>query len=190
MFSQCPLVLLTVIHYSVEFMLFELQISFLSIYFIRETHFSHRTPDILKFIRFIQPLLVQIHSHFVSRYWSLILGSFYYFFIPHTGVEHQIKGGSLVNSSSPCDFLFLRYSRFQGVANLTLHFSDNFGGDTTKIYYIGLRGEATQVPVFPIYSDVVECTGCLIDPYCLFQNKRDVVATIVYEIMPNPSDHK
>jgi len=58
-----------------------------------------------------------------------------------------------------------RYSRFQGVANLTLHFSDNFGGDTTKIYYIGLRGEATQ-------------------------NKRDVVATIVYEIMPNPSDHK
>jgi hypothetical protein len=32
------------------------------------------------------------------------------------------------------------------VANLTLHFSDNFGGDTTKIYYIGLRGEATQVP--------------------------------------------
>ncbi|KAL5674530.1 hypothetical protein ACJX0J_018836, partial [Zea mays] len=57
-----------------------------------------------------------------------------------------------------------RYSRFQGVANLTLHFSDNFGGDTTKIYYIGLRGEATQ-------------------------NKRDVVATIVYEVMPNPSDH-
>ncbi|GJM94149.1 hypothetical protein PR202_ga10766 [Eleusine coracana subsp. coracana] len=58
-----------------------------------------------------------------------------------------------------------RYARFQGVANLTLHFSDNFGGDTTKIYYIGLRGEATQ-------------------------NKRDVVATIVYEVMPNPSDHK
>ncbi|KAE8799269.1 thioredoxin family Trp26-like protein [Hordeum vulgare] len=57
-----------------------------------------------------------------------------------------------------------RYSRFQGVANLTLHFPDNFGGDTTKIYYIGLRGEATQ-------------------------NKRDVVATIVYEVMPNPSDH-
>ncbi|KAL5227755.1 hypothetical protein ABZP36_016020 [Zizania latifolia] len=57
-----------------------------------------------------------------------------------------------------------RYSRFQGVANLTLHFPDNFGGDTTKIYYIGLRGEATQ-------------------------NKRDVAATIVYEIMPNPSDH-
>ncbi|CAL9115172.1 unnamed protein product [Musa textilis] len=58
-----------------------------------------------------------------------------------------------------------RYSRFQSVGNLTLHFPDNFGGDTTQIYYIGLKGEATQL-------------------------KRDVVATIVYEITPNPSDHK
>ena len=31
------------------------------------------------------------------------------------------------------------------MANLTLHFPENFGGDTTQIYYIGLRGEATQV---------------------------------------------
>ncbi|XP_073007055.1 uncharacterized protein [Typha latifolia] len=58
-----------------------------------------------------------------------------------------------------------RYSRFQSVGNLTLHFTDNFGADTTQIYYIGLRGEATQL-------------------------RRDVVATIVYEVMPNPSDHK
>ncbi|KAJ0986570.1 hypothetical protein J5N97_004926 [Dioscorea zingiberensis] len=58
-----------------------------------------------------------------------------------------------------------RYARFQSVGSLTLHFPANFGGDTTQIYYIGLRGEATQL-------------------------KRDVVATIVYEITPNPSDHK
>ncbi|KAJ3671186.1 hypothetical protein LUZ60_008612 [Juncus effusus] len=58
-----------------------------------------------------------------------------------------------------------KYSKFQSVANLTLHFSENFGGDTTQIYFIGLRGEATQL-------------------------KRDVVATIVYEVMPNPADHK
>ncbi|KAE9446353.1 hypothetical protein C3L33_21755, partial [Rhododendron williamsianum] len=58
-----------------------------------------------------------------------------------------------------------KYSRFQGVGNLTLHFPDNFGGDATQIHYIGLKGEATQL-------------------------KRDVVATIVYELMPNPSDHK
>ncbi|XP_059274943.1 uncharacterized protein LOC132635877 [Lycium barbarum] len=58
-----------------------------------------------------------------------------------------------------------RYSRFQSVGNITLHFPDNFGADTTQIHYIGLKGEATQL-------------------------KRDVVANIVYEIMPNPSDHK
>ncbi|KAK9699778.1 hypothetical protein RND81_08G195700 [Saponaria officinalis] len=58
-----------------------------------------------------------------------------------------------------------RYSKFQGVGNLTLHFPDNFGADTSQIHYIGLKGEATQL-------------------------KRDVVATIVYELMPNPSDHK
>jgi len=58
-----------------------------------------------------------------------------------------------------------RYSRFQSVANLTLHFPENFGGETTQIYYIGLKGEATQL-------------------------KRDAVAKIVYEVIPNPSDHK
>jgi hypothetical protein len=39
----------------------------------------------------------------------------------------------------------VRYSKFQSVGNITLHFPDNFGGDTTKIHYIGLKGEATQV---------------------------------------------
>lgn len=58
-----------------------------------------------------------------------------------------------------------RYSKFQSVASITLHFPVNFGGETTQIHYIGLKGEATQL-------------------------KRDVVATIVYELMPNPSDHK
>ncbi|XP_028796114.1 PITH domain-containing protein 1 [Neltuma alba] len=58
-----------------------------------------------------------------------------------------------------------RYSKFQSVANITLHFPGNFGGDTTEIQYIGFKGEATQL-------------------------KRDVVATIVYELRPNPSDHK
>ncbi|KAL6296055.1 hypothetical protein ACE6H2_004197 [Prunus campanulata] len=58
-----------------------------------------------------------------------------------------------------------RYSKFQNVASITLHFPDSFGSDTTKIEYIGFKGEATQL-------------------------KRDVVATIVYELRPNPSDHK
>ncbi|CAL1373400.1 unnamed protein product [Linum trigynum] len=58
-----------------------------------------------------------------------------------------------------------RYAKFQGVSSITLHFPDNLGGDTTQIHYIGFKGEATKL-------------------------KRDTVATIVYELRPNPSDHK
>ena len=34
---------------------------------------------------------------------------------------------------------------FSSVHHLTLHFPTNFGADNTKIYYIGLAGEFTQV---------------------------------------------
>ncbi|KAI4377659.1 hypothetical protein MLD38_015250 [Melastoma candidum] len=37
-----------------------------------------------------------------------------------------------------------KYSRFQSVASITLHFPDNFGGEPTQIHYIGYKGEATQ----------------------------------------------
>ncbi|CAK1603168.1 unnamed protein product [Parnassius mnemosyne] len=33
---------------------------------------------------------------------------------------------------------------FSSVSHLTMHFSANFGAETTKIYYIGLKGEWTQ----------------------------------------------
>ncbi|XP_057813483.1 uncharacterized protein LOC131027440 isoform X2 [Cryptomeria japonica] len=86
-------------------------------------------------------------------------------FIPFTS-DVKIKSISIVGGTGGTSPSRLRaYSRFQGVANLTLHFPENFGAETTQIYYIGLRGEATQM-------------------------KRDVVATIVYEALPNPSDHK
>ncbi|KAJ7958334.1 PITH domain-containing protein 1 [Quillaja saponaria] len=39
-----------------------------------------------------------------------------------------------------------RYSKFQSGANITLHFPENFGCDTTQIHYIGFKGEATQDP--------------------------------------------
>ncbi|KAI0507986.1 hypothetical protein KFK09_014116 [Dendrobium nobile] len=58
-----------------------------------------------------------------------------------------------------------RYPRFQSVGSLTLHFPENFGANATQIYYIGLRGEATQL-------------------------KRDAVTNVVYELYPNPSEHK
>lgn len=51
----------------------------------------------------------------------------------------------------------VRYSKFQSVGNITLHFPENFGGDTTQIEYIGFKGEATQVfplPNFCFYDRV------------------------------------
>lgn len=58
-----------------------------------------------------------------------------------------------------------RYARFQGVASLILHFPESFGGTSTEIFYVGLRGSATD-------------------------HKRDAVTTIVYEAMANPSEHR
>ncbi|GJP33523.1 hypothetical protein CLOM_g9596 [Closterium sp. NIES-68] len=58
-----------------------------------------------------------------------------------------------------------KYSKFQGVSSLTLHFPSNFGGDFSRIYFIGLKGEATQ-------------------------NNRRAVAAVVYEAQANPSDHE
>lgn len=55
-----------------------------------------------------------------------------------------LKFLSILNCCRSNDILN-RYSRFQSVGNITLHFPDNFGGDTTQIHYIGLKGEATQV---------------------------------------------
>ena len=40
---------------------------------------------------------------------------------------------------------FSQVVTFSSVHNLTLHFPTNFGADNTKIYYIGLAGEFTQV---------------------------------------------
>ncbi|KAM6600370.1 hypothetical protein CsatA_019979 [Cannabis sativa] len=78
----------------------------------------------------------------------------------------KIKSISVVGGADGTSPSKMRaYSKFQSVGNITLHFPENFGGDASQIHYIGFKGEATQL-------------------------KRDVVATIVYEITPNPSDHK
>ena len=54
---------------------------------------------------------------------------------------------------------------FSSVYHLTLHFPTNFGGDTTRIYYIGLKGEFSPA-------------------------HRHGVTICTYESRPNVTDHK
>ncbi|KAF9955857.1 PITH domain-containing protein 1 [Mortierella alpina] len=57
-----------------------------------------------------------------------------------------------------------RVAKFSSIRSLTLFFSENFGGDTTRISFIGLKGEFSEL-------------------------KRDPIITI-YELQANPADHK
>ena len=38
-----------------------------------------------------------------------------------------------------------RVAKFNGVTSLLAYFPTNYGAETTKMYYIGLRGDFTQV---------------------------------------------
>eukprot|EP00271_Cylindrocystis_brebissonii_P005770 TRINITY_DN1802_c0_g1_i1.p2 TRINITY_DN1802_c0_g1~~TRINITY_DN1802_c0_g1_i1.p2 ORF type:complete len:111 (-),score=25.31 TRINITY_DN1802_c0_g1_i1:790-1122(-) len=60
-----------------------------------------------------------------------------------------------------------RYARFQGVSTLTLHFPTTVGGgDTSRIHFIGLKGEG----------------GMVIN--------RGIVTNVVYEAVPRPEDNR
>lgn len=59
----------------------------------------------------------------------------------------------------------VRAVKFSSVHHLSLHFPSNFGGDTTRVYYIGLHGEFTEA-------------------------QRQGVVLCSYESAPNPADHK
>uniref|UniRef100_A0A915CUB6 PITH domain-containing protein n=1 Tax=Ditylenchus dipsaci TaxID=166011 RepID=A0A915CUB6_9BILA len=56
-------------------------------------------------------------------------------------------------------------SKFASVSSLSLYFNSNFGADSTRIYYIGIRGEYER-------------------------DFRDKVVIATYETRPVPDDHK
>lgn len=58
-----------------------------------------------------------------------------------------------------------RVVQFSSVHHLSLYFPSNFGGEKTRIYYIGLKGE-------------------------FFQAHHHGVTICNYEITPNMADHK
>jgi hypothetical protein len=72
-----------------------------------------------------------------------------------------------------------RFTKFQGVANLTIHLPTSFGGSRSTIWFIGLRGEGTKNVRQPV-TTVVGCPTAGGMPYALK----------VYETMPQPQDHK
>lgn len=39
----------------------------------------------------------------------------------------------------------LKAAKFSSISQLCIHFPSNFGADSTKVYYIGLRGDFLQV---------------------------------------------
>ena len=42
-------------------------------------------------------------------------------------------------------WIFFRVARFSNVEHLSIYFPENFGSDTSRIYYIGLKGDFTEV---------------------------------------------
>jgi len=59
----------------------------------------------------------------------------------------------------------IKVVKFPNVHHLTIYFPKNFGAESTKVYYIGLKGEFTKLP-------------------------RQEVTICTYESAPNPCDHK
>jgi len=39
-----------------------------------------------------------------------------------------------------------KIAKFSNVTSLTLYFPENYGADTTKIYYVGLKGDYAPLP--------------------------------------------
>ncbi|ESN90624.1 hypothetical protein HELRODRAFT_108687 [Helobdella robusta] len=58
----------------------------------------------------------------------------------------------------------IRATRFSSISHLSIYFPTNFGAETTKIYYIGLKGDFTEF-------------------------RRQEITLATYEARANPADH-
>ncbi|KAM6045314.1 PITH domain-containing protein 1 isoform 2-T2 [Chlamydotis macqueenii] len=87
------------------------------------------------------------------------------FNIPFTG-NVKLKGVMVVgedDGTHPAEMRLI--ARFCNVYHLSIHFPRNFGAETTKIFYIGLKGEWTEA-------------------------QRHEVTICSYEAAANPADHR
>lgn len=65
--------------------------------------------------------------------------------IPHFYISHTVTLSFF--SFIFCCVMFSRIARFSNVQHLSIHISKNFGAESTRVYYIGLRGEYSEVSV-------------------------------------------
>ena len=78
-------------------------------------------------------------------------------------LELDIVGPSGTSGREPVEYA-VRAAKFPAVRNLTLFFPASKGGDTTKLYFLGFKGE--------------------------FSELKDEPINVVYEAQANPADHK
>jgi len=74
-----------------------------------------------------------------------------------------------------------RTSKFSSVQSLLLHFSTNYGADSTVIYYIGLQGD---------FKEVVKQIQCNHFNHLLLKAHWHKVTSRTYVARLNPTDHK
>ena len=74
--------------------------------------------------------------------------------------EFELQRDTMATAEYPTKIV-----KFATVNHLTLYFPKNFGDDTTRIYYIGLKGDFTAA-------------------------QRDAILIANYELASNPADHK
>lgn len=78
-----------------------------------------------------------------------------------------------------------RIVKFSNVFHLTIHIPRNYGEDSTKVYYIGLRGEFQKV-IQVLYKSLTAQLICI--KSLSIQTNRDAVLIANYELAPNPAE--